>query len=110
AAGPRAPPRPGAPRPRRAPALRDVRPPRPECGHHGLTDVEAQYAEADAREFHRERQPHVAEPDDADERGAVLRLRDQDVRRALGRGRRHRLTGVPPAASERVAASSTRTT
>src|SRR2546422_1440655 len=34
----------------------------------------------------RERQTHVAQTDDPDQRGAVLRLGDQQVRRGLGGG------------------------
>src|SRR5207249_1722438 len=62
-----------------------------------------------AGELHRERHPSVAEADDPDQRGAVLRLRDQDVGGGLGGGF-HSDTGAPAVASERVAASSTVTT
>ena len=39
---------------------------------HALADVVAEHLEAGLRELDRERQPDVAEPDDADDRRSVL--------------------------------------
>src|SRR2546428_5069773 len=93
--------------------VRDVlymRAPLTESVHDGPADVEAEHAEAGAGEFHRERQPDLAQPDATDQPGPILCLGDQDVRRRLRECCGPRFTGAPPAARERVAASSTRTT
>src|SRR5213078_4034261 len=68
-----------------------------------------EHPESGARELHRERQAHVAETHDPDQRGPILGLGDQDVGRGA-RGGAHSGTGAPPVAKERVAASSTVTT
>src|SRR5206468_11702331 len=64
--------------------------------------------ETGAPEVQRERQADVAQPDDADQRRSIVGLGHQHV--GGGRGGLHSGTGAPPAARERVAASSTRTT
>src|SRR5258705_461849 len=70
-----------------------------------LAHVEPDHAVARAHEFHDERQADVPQPDDPAERRAIFGLGEQRGDRS-----RHRASGAPPDASERDAASSTRTT
>ena len=60
----------------------DVRAPGVEPVDHALADVVAEHLEAGLGQLDRERQPDVAEADDAEERLAALGLRDQILRNA----------------------------
>src|SRR5437899_1777617 len=73
--------------------------------------VDAEDPVAGADQLHRERQSDVAEADDAKEGGTVLSFREKGVDHGWCCGSRgHGVSGVPPRANEREAASSTRTT
>src|SRR5262249_50191525 len=86
----------------------DVRLARVEPVDGALVDVEPDDAIPRAHELHGERETDVAEPHDAEDGTPVARLGDQRVDgRTSGA---HRVTGAPPAARERDAASSTWTT
>src|SRR5260370_29813191 len=77
--------------------------------HDAFAHAEPEHLEAGAGELEGERQADVAQPHDADQGRAILRLGDQDVGSGGGSSR-HRVTRAPPAASERGAAASTPTT
>jgi len=54
--------------------------------HDALTDVVADDAESGARKLHGQRQADIAKPDHADNRRAVLNLREQRILHAVVSG------------------------
>ena len=78
--------------------------------HHPPVHVVAEHAIARPRELDGQRQAHVPQPDDPEHDIAPLDPFDQRVGDLAAHAFPSSLTGVPPAASERLAASSTRIT
>src|SRR5207247_9519257 len=79
--------------------------------HHALAQVETDHRITGVHQLHRQGQSDVAEPHDPEAGRAVARLGEQRVGGGdRGGGAAHSVTGAPPPASERDAASRTRTT